>query len=207
MRRVAPEWAAGISPNTHWPALAAARCWACPAFTSPLARAAYWTRSDAKILIDATLVMLAIVIPTIALAFWIAWHYRASNRKAEYLPYWSYSGRIEAVVWSIPTLTIMFIGGLIWIGSYKLDPFRPLPSDRPPLEVQVVSRLEVAVHIPAAARLPAAARRDRQSTDGAGRQTGPLLNHVGECLLLRAAPGLDDLCHARHGLAVVSAGG
>jgi cytochrome o ubiquinol oxidase subunit 2 len=94
---------------------------------------------DAKILINATLVMLAIVIPTIALAFWIAWHYRASNRKAEYLPYWSYSGRIEAVVWSIPTLTIMFIGGLIWIGSYKLDPFRPLPSDSPPLEVQVVS--------------------------------------------------------------------
>ena len=94
---------------------------------------------DAKILINATLIMLAIVIPTILLAFWIAWHYRASNRKAEYLPYWSYSGRIEAVVWSIPTLTIMFIGGLIWIGSFKLDPFRPLTSDQPPLEVQVVS--------------------------------------------------------------------
>jgi cytochrome o ubiquinol oxidase subunit II len=94
---------------------------------------------DAKILINATLVMLAIVIPTIALAFWMAWHYRASNRKAEYLPYWSYSGRIEAVVWSIPTLTIMFIGGLIWIGSYKLDPFRPLPANSPPLEVQVIS--------------------------------------------------------------------
>lgn len=94
---------------------------------------------NAKILINATLVMLAIVIPTILLAFWIAWHYRASNRKAEYLPYWSYSGRIEAVVWSIPTLTIMFIGGLIWIGTYRLDPFKPLPSARPPLEVQVVS--------------------------------------------------------------------
>lgn len=94
---------------------------------------------NAKILINATLVMLAIVIPTILLAFWMAWHYRASNRKAEYLPYWSYSGRIEAVVWSIPTLTIMFIGGLIWIGTYQLDPFKPLPSARPPLEVQVVS--------------------------------------------------------------------
>jgi cytochrome o ubiquinol oxidase subunit 2 len=94
---------------------------------------------DATILIDATLIMLAIVIPTILLAFWMAWHYRASNTKAEYLPYWSFSGRIEAVVWSIPILTIMFIGGVIWIGSYKLDPFRPLPSKTPPLEVQVVS--------------------------------------------------------------------
>src|SRR3954467_4490237 len=94
---------------------------------------------DATILINATAIMLAIVVPTLLMAFWIAWHYRASNRKAEYLPYWSYSGRIEAVVWSIPTLTIMFIGGLIWIGSFKLDPFRPLSSNSPPLEVQVVS--------------------------------------------------------------------
>ena len=94
---------------------------------------------DSKILIDATMIMLAIVIPTILLAFWMAWRYRASNTKAEYLPYWSYSGRIEAVVWSIPILTIMFIGGVIWIGSYRLDPFRPLPSKVPPVEVQVVS--------------------------------------------------------------------
>src|SRR6201991_2595881 len=94
---------------------------------------------DAKILIDATVIMLAIVIPTILLAFWMAWRYRASNTRAEYLPYWSYSGRIEALVWSIPILTVMFIGGLIWIGSYKTDPFRPLPSKTPPLEVQVVS--------------------------------------------------------------------
>ncbi len=93
---------------------------------------------DATILIDATAIMLAIVIPTILLAFWMAWRYRASNRKAEYLPYWSYSGRIEAVVWSIPTLTIMFLGGVIWIGSQRLDPFRPLPGSAP-LEVEVVS--------------------------------------------------------------------
>ncbi|PRH89059.1 ubiquinol oxidase subunit II [Labrys okinawensis] len=94
---------------------------------------------DAEILVDATVVMLVIVIPTIILAFWMAWRYRASNKAAEYLPYWSYSGRIEAVVWSIPILTIMFIGGLIWIGSHKLDPFAPLSSREPTLEVQVVS--------------------------------------------------------------------
>lgn len=94
---------------------------------------------NALILIDATVIMLAIVIPTILLAFWVAWWYRASNPRGEYLPYWSYSGRVETVVWSIPTLTIMFLGGLIWISSYKVDPFRPLPAKIPPLEVQVVS--------------------------------------------------------------------
>jgi cytochrome o ubiquinol oxidase subunit 2 len=94
---------------------------------------------DATILIDATAIMLAIVVPTILLAFWMAWRYRASNSRAEYLPHWSYSGRIEAVVWSIPTLTIMFIGGVIWIGSHQLDPFRPLSAKTAALEVQVVS--------------------------------------------------------------------
>ena len=94
---------------------------------------------DATIMIEATAIMLAIVVPTILLAFWIAWHYRASNSKAEYLPYWSYSGRIEAVVWSIPILTITFLGGVIWIGSTRLDPFRPIASKTPALEVQVVS--------------------------------------------------------------------
>lgn len=94
---------------------------------------------DSQIMIDATLIMLAIIVPTILLAFWVAWKYRASNSKAEYLPYWSYSGRVEAVVWSIPILTIMFIGGVIWIGTHRLDPFRPLPSPVPPVEVQVVS--------------------------------------------------------------------
>ncbi len=94
---------------------------------------------NATILVNSTVIMLAIVVPTIILALWVAWHFRASNPKAEYLPYWSYSGRIEAVVWSIPTLTILFISGLIWIGTHRLDPFRPLSADVPPLEVQVIS--------------------------------------------------------------------
>jgi cytochrome o ubiquinol oxidase subunit II len=94
---------------------------------------------DTQIMIDATLIMLAIIVPTLILAFLVAWRYRASNAKAEYLPYWSYSGRIEAVVWSIPILTIMFLGGVIWVGTHRLDPFRPLPSPVPPVEVQVVS--------------------------------------------------------------------
>ena len=106
---------------------------------NPFAPAGPVAANDSQILIDATIIMLAIVIPTILLAFWVAWHYRASNTKAEYLPYWAFSGRVEAVVWSIPILTIMFLGGVIWIGSYQLDPFRPLDSRTPPVEVQVVS--------------------------------------------------------------------
>src|SRR4051812_49791891 len=86
---------------------------------------------DARILIDATVIMLAIVVPTILLAFWMAWRYRASNKTAEYLPYWSYSGRIEAVVWSIPILTIMFIGGGGSVGAPQPPPPPPPAPQNP----------------------------------------------------------------------------
>lgn len=158
---------------------------------------------DATILIDATAVMLAIVIPTIALAFWMAWRYRASNRKAEYLPYWSYSGRIEAVVWAIPILTIMFIGGLIWIGSYRLDPFKPLDSKTPSLEVQVVSLDWKWLFIYPQQGIATI----NQLVMPAGVPVH-FLDHLGQRLqrLLHAAPGLHDLCHAGHGLPAQPAG-
>jgi cytochrome o ubiquinol oxidase subunit 2 len=43
------------------------------------------------------------------------------------------------VVWSIPALTIMLLGGIAWIGSHDLEPSKPLPSSKPPLKVDVVS--------------------------------------------------------------------
>ena len=85
-------------------------------------------------------VMLTIVVPTIlADAGDSPWWFRASNPKAKRLPEWAYSGRIELVVWSVPLLTIMFLGGLIWVGAHQLDPYKPLASKDKPLEVQVVS--------------------------------------------------------------------
>ncbi len=96
-------------------------------------------QGNRTILLNALAVMLVIVIPTMAATVWFAWWFRASNRKSRYDPDFTYSGRIEMIVWSIPTLTILFIGGLIYYGSHDLDPRKPLASDRPPLEVQVVA--------------------------------------------------------------------
>jgi hypothetical protein len=61
------------------------------------------------------------------------------QHKATYLPDFVYSGRLELIVWAIPLLTIMLLGGVIWIGSHDLDPAKPLASKTPPLEIQVVS--------------------------------------------------------------------
>ena len=94
---------------------------------------------DRTILLDATAVMLLIVVPTLAAIVLFAWHYRASNEKALHLPRWAYSGRVELVVWSIPALVITFLGGMAWIGSHALDPAQPLSSEQKGVDVDVVA--------------------------------------------------------------------
>jgi cytochrome o ubiquinol oxidase subunit II len=95
--------------------------------------------AEKSILIDSIAIMLAIVAPTIIAIFGFAWWFRASNTKARHLPDWTYSGRIELVVWAIPALVVMLLGGVAWIGSHELDPAKPIASPQPPLEIQVVS--------------------------------------------------------------------
>ncbi|WP_245483398.1 ubiquinol oxidase subunit II, partial [Mesorhizobium sp. M7A.F.Ca.US.002.01.1.1] len=91
------------------------------------------------ILLNSLAVMLVIVVPTLVALLAFAWKFRASNSDARYDPEFTYSGRIELIVWSIPTLTILFLGGLIYYGSYQLDPRKPIPSAQPPLDIQVVA--------------------------------------------------------------------
>jgi len=92
-----------------------------------------------QILLNSLAVMLVIVVPTIIGALWFAWWFRASNPRARYDPGFTYSGRIELIVWSIPTLTILFLGGLIYYGSHELDPRKPLGPPDQAVEVQVIA--------------------------------------------------------------------
>ena len=95
--------------------------------------------ANAIILLDAVGIMAVIVVPTIAAVLGCAWWYRASNTRAQYLPHFVYSGRLELLVWAIPLLVITFLGGVIWVGAHQLDPFRPIPAQQKPMEVQVIS--------------------------------------------------------------------
>jgi cytochrome o ubiquinol oxidase subunit 2 len=95
--------------------------------------------AEKTILIDSLGIMLAIVLPTILAIFAFAYWFRASNAKARYLPNWEYSGRIELVVWSVPTLTIILLGGVAWIGAHLLDPAKALEGSGKPLTIQAVS--------------------------------------------------------------------
>jgi len=83
--------------------------------------------------------MLVVVIPVIVATLAFAWWYRSSNTRATRSPDESYEGRVEFVVWSIPALTVILLGGVIWIGSHQLDPRAPIPGKSDPLRVDVVA--------------------------------------------------------------------
>src|SRR5882757_10704534 len=78
--------------------------------------------AEREILFNSVGIMLAIVIPTILATLGVAYWFRASNANARYQPDFTYSGRLELLVWSIPAMTVLLVGGVAWVGAHDLDP-------------------------------------------------------------------------------------
>ena len=95
--------------------------------------------ANREILFNSLAIMLAIVIPTILATLGVAFWFRSANRRARYRPDFTYSGRLELLVWSIPAMTVLLVGGVAWIGAHDLDPRKPIDSGVDPVRVQVVS--------------------------------------------------------------------
>src|ERR1043166_7912448 len=95
--------------------------------------------AERLIMLNSLGIMLAIVIPTILATLGVAFWFRTSNLRARYMPEFNYSGRLEMLVWSIPIMTVLLVGGVTWIGSYELDPPKPIASAVTPVRSQVVS--------------------------------------------------------------------
>jgi cytochrome o ubiquinol oxidase subunit 2 len=95
--------------------------------------------AERLILFNSTAIMLVVVLPVIVLTLVFAWWYRASNKRAVYWPEWSYSGHIELVVWSIPTMVVILLAAVAWTGSHQLDPARKLETHAGPIRIEVVS--------------------------------------------------------------------
>jgi cytochrome o ubiquinol oxidase subunit 2 len=92
-----------------------------------------------ELLINTTEIMLVVVVPVILMTLGFAWWYRSSNPRATRDDELAYEGRIDFVVWAIPTLVVILLGAVAWIGAHKLDPRAPIVADPKPLEIDVVS--------------------------------------------------------------------
>jgi cytochrome o ubiquinol oxidase subunit 2 len=95
--------------------------------------------AERQILFNSLGIMLAIVIPTILATFGVAYWFRSSNARARYQPEFRYSGRLEVLVWAIPAMTVLLVGGVAWVGAHDLDPRKAISAAAKPVTVQVVS--------------------------------------------------------------------
>jgi cytochrome o ubiquinol oxidase subunit 2 len=83
--------------------------------------------------------MAIVVIPVFIMTFWFSVKYRASNSASTYTPKWSYSGKIDMVMWGVPFAIIVVLAALTWHMTHALDPYKPIPSAHKPVNIQAVS--------------------------------------------------------------------
>ena len=95
--------------------------------------------AELQLMVQATLFMLIVAVPVFILLFFFAWHYRAGNKKAKYLPDWEHAKVDELIWWAIPFEIVLILGALTWTSTAELDPKKPLATSDSPLVVQVVA--------------------------------------------------------------------
>ena len=92
-----------------------------------------------RLMIQASLLMLIVVIPVFVLTAVFACKYREGNTRSKYTPDWEHSALAESIWWGIPLLIIVVMAFITWKSSHELSPFKPLESDVKPITIQVVA--------------------------------------------------------------------
>lgn len=78
------------------------------------------------------------IIPVFVLVPLMLWRYRYKNHKARYTPDWEFSGILDVLMWGVPFIIIAVLSTQLWQSTHALDPYKPIASDQPPMNVQVV---------------------------------------------------------------------
>lgn len=83
--------------------------------------------------------MLLVIIPVYILTFVFSWRYRANSSKEIYDPDLVDHKIAEIVWWTLPLVMTAVIAVLTYIKTYELDPYKPIPSDKKEITIQVVA--------------------------------------------------------------------
>lgn len=93
---------------------------------------------ERNLIVFVSIIMLLVVIPVLWMTIFFGWKYR-EGRGAKHEPEWHQNHKIELLWWGVPCIIILVFGIVSWRGSHKLDPYKPLQSEVPPLRIQVVA--------------------------------------------------------------------
>lgn len=90
------------------------------------------------LLLVASSLMLVVVIPTFLMFLFFAWKYR-EHKGSKYSPDWDFNFIAEICWWGVPFVIIIILSIITFKTSHSLNPFKPLESDKKPIEIQVVA--------------------------------------------------------------------
>lgn len=97
-------------------------------------------KKELQLMILTVIIGLAVIIPVFIMLFSFAWKYRETNPKTlHYNPDHDDNRWIEFVWWGIPIVIIGALSVITWFSSHDLDPYKPLASDKKPINVQVIA--------------------------------------------------------------------
>lgn len=94
---------------------------------------------ELHLLLIIQILMLLVIIPVYILTFVFSWKYRVGNTKATYDPDLVDNQIAEYIWWGIPLVITLIIGGLTWIRTHQLDPFKPIESNKKEITIQVIA--------------------------------------------------------------------
>lgn len=96
-------------------------------------------KQESILMLQASLLMLIVMVAVFTLLFYFAWKYRATNTKATYMPNWEHARMDELIWWAIPFEIVLVLGALTYSSTHALDPKQPLVSAAATEEVQVIA--------------------------------------------------------------------
>lgn len=97
---------------------------------------------EKHLIVISTLLMLIVVVPVFYLTFFVVWKYREGakhGKKRHYAPNQDGNRLIEWIWWLVPSALIAVLSVIAWNSSHQLDPYRPLASKTPALNIEVVA--------------------------------------------------------------------
>ena len=83
--------------------------------------------------------MLLVVIPVYVMTVIFSIKYREGKKDSKYNPDWEHSYVAEAAWWGVPFVIILILAIITYKSSHELNPFKPLQSDKKPIEIQAIA--------------------------------------------------------------------
>ncbi len=94
---------------------------------------------ERDLIITASMLMLIVVIPVFILTWVFAWVYREGSERGKHHPDWEHNYIAEYCWWGVPIVIIAVLAVLTWKSSHELNPFKPIPSNKKTLVIQVIA--------------------------------------------------------------------